>query len=716
VGRAAELAATDEQRRQLRDLLVEALALPDLTVGDPREIYPSGSNGLAHDARGGRYAVSRTDGSIRVRRAADGVELLGLPGQAAAEARLEFDPTGRYLAAGYPGKDGGGTLHLWDLERRAGVFATPLRTQHLAWAFAPDGSGIAVALEKDLPGVVLFDLPDGRVTKRIDLVGTQQIRLLAFAPGGGKFAVVNRRIPFVQPKADNRFWRISFVSLLDGTVTDPFVSEDEILALAWHPEANCLAWAAPDGGVHVATAGGTLVSRLRGHASAADRLTFTPDGRFLISAAAHDELLVWDPSRGQPVVRLPLAGEFLPAPNGDLLGITREGKDVRACRLSGPEVRTLVRPGWLATLAEADRRDPVRDLAFSADGRLLAAGEENGVSLWDVKAARWSAGLLLSANDQAPRELKPSRLDPPALAGRFTRMIPVGGPLKKGWRGGPVSVAFAPDDSRLYYGNATFGLFVRPVRPTPESIRLGTKGRPSLGDTEYGRFPQVVLSPDGRRLTGVDVARGGDRVSVHDLGRAGARRELLGRGPLGSAALSADARLAAAGSTNGVGTRVWDVATGKVLADLDDGDASVAFSPDGRWLATGSRTEYRLYDTANWRVQRTFPRDNTTGPGPLAFSPDGAVLALAPAPAAVRLIDVAGLRELASLPVARPDVVSALRISRDGTWLALGTERGLTHLWDLRGTRGLLRAHGLDWALPAPPDSAEVPPLKVEVE
>jgi WD40 repeat protein len=191
---------------------------------------------------------------------------------------------------------------------------------------------------------------------------------------------------------------------------------------------------------------------------------------------------------------------------------------------------------------------------------------------------------------------------------------------------------------------------------------------------------------------------------------------LLGRGPLGNVALSPDARLAAAGSTNGLGTRAWDVATGQVLADLDDGDASVAFSPDGRWLATGARAEYRLYGTADWKVHHTFRRDNTAGPGPVAFSPDGTVLALAPGPAAVRLIDVAGLRELASLPVARPDVVSAVRISRDGAWLAVGTERGLIHLWDLRGTRGLLRAHGLDWALPALPDSAGVPPLKVEVE
>jgi hypothetical protein len=58
----------------------------------------------------------------------------------------------------------------------------------------------------------------------------------------------------------------------------------------------------------------------------------------------------------------------------------------------------------------------------------------------------------------------------------------------------------------------------------------------------------------------------------------------------------------------------------------------------------------------------------------------------------------------------------ALRLSRDGAWLAVGTERGRIHLWDLRRTRGFLQAHGLDRALPLPPAAAEVPPLKVEVK
>src|SRR5262249_58481220 len=84
-------------------------------------------------------------------------------------------------------------------------------------------------------------------------------------------------------------------------------------------------------------AGGGPVHRLSGHARWPDRIAFTPDGRFVVSAAPGDGVYVWGPDRGQPFLALPHAGDFHLRPAGDVLGAAHVGEGTRLCRLvSGP--------------------------------------------------------------------------------------------------------------------------------------------------------------------------------------------------------------------------------------------------------------------------------------------------------------------------------------------------------------------------------------------
>ena len=148
-------------------------------------------------------------------------------------------------------------------------------------------------------------------------------------------------------------------------------------------------------------------------------------------------------------------------------------------------------------------------------------------------------------------------------------------------------------------------------------------------------------------------------------------------------AFSPDGRHLASASRDGT-VRLWNPATGRPTTTLQAHRGrvtAVAFSPDGRHLASGDADgTVRLWDPATGRPTTTL-QAHRGRVAAVAFSPDGRHLASGDADGTVRLWDPATGRPTTTLQAHR-DGVAAVAFSPDGRHLASGDADGTVRLWD----------------------------------
>ena len=167
-----------------------------------------------------------------------------------------------------------------------------------------------------------------------------------------------------------------------------------------------------------------------------------------------------------------------------------------------------------------------------------------------------------------------------------------------------------------------------------------------------------------------------------------------------SVAVSPDGEWLATGSHVDGGVQIWRIASGTEVARLPiDGGTGVHFSPGGNWLMTTS-APCRLWAVGTWREARQIGGEGR------CFSPDGRLIVVQDAGKALRLVETETGRTVAQLE--SPDLhdVQSATFSPDGVRLVVTTNDGpAVHVWDLRAIRRNLAEMGLDWDAPAYPDT-----------
>jgi WD40 repeat protein len=159
-------------------------------------------------------------------------------------------------------------------------------------------------------------------------------------------------------------------------------------------------------------------------------------------------------------------------------------------------------------------------------------------------------------------------------------------------------------------------------------------------------YPALAEVPEGESTVRKDLY--GDPLPAGAMARLGTVRFRHGDSIRG-VAFSPDGKMLASVSSDGI--RLWEAVTGQQMRLLGGqmvGASAIAFSPDGTMLATGSYDRVvRLWDIMGGKEIRQM-HGHQDGIHSIRFSPDGKSLASAGGDGVVRLWDVASGKELPS--------------------------------------------------------------------
>jgi WD40 repeat protein/tRNA A-37 threonylcarbamoyl transferase component Bud32 len=529
-----------------------------------------------------------------------GNPLMGLSG----ETSVAYSPDGRTLAVG-----GDNVVRLVDARTHARRAETYVAGSATRVAFTKDGSRLVV-LALGGVGSQYLGVADGRITVR-DAATLEPIgrsiepqayvgAYVGFWYASPQFALIpdDRSLLTASEDGELAQW-----DLRSGKQTRTWgIEAGTAPALAVSPDGRTAAVGMRHGVQLVDLRSGTVRSATADVTGSPNWVLFSPDGTAVVATYRDNTVTRWDVASATSLETLRGHSSFVQqpvfSPDGETLYTASHDGTAIAWDLTGKrrlgrqftftDDRTFSRTGYDGHPG-----------AISPDGRLLAAGlKGHGIALWDARELSPAGAPLLGTGGEVKTlAFSPDGGTLAAVTRRNLTLWDVGsrsrlhGPVDAGCPAIVRAVGFSPDGETLATASSDRGLQLWDAATGEKLAAVG--GRSASGISFSADGALVAFSPDQGGAEVWDVAK--DTLIAAFAGSSE---------PLdldSSVALSPDGQLVAVGGF-GRFVRIWEVRTGKLVDELDQGGNgafTLEFTPDGRTLAiSGFEPAASLWDVA----------------------------------------------------------------------------------------------------------------------
>jgi WD40 repeat protein len=555
-------------------------------------------------------------------------------------------------------------------------------------AFSPDGHFFASA--SDDKTVKIWEVQTHQLSKT--LVGhTDFVNSVAYS-------LDNKYIITASHDQTARVWDAStgeVILILRGHTGD-------VRSAAFSPDGKYIVTASLDGTAKIWDSQfGQLQRTFQGHLDGVRTAVFSPDGKYVATASYDKTVKIWDWTTGQILHDFSDAdfrafGAFY-SPDGKKIAVSYEDPTVRIYDVETGKIVQLL----------AGHSANVRTATFSADGQyIVTASYDNTARVWQADTGKLYMTLYGHSNTVAQAVFSPDGQY--ILTGSYDGTIKIWNARLESSRlsyfdpknsGAVYSAALSPNDKLLVTTQAdnTAKIWDAQTRQLQQTLK-GHRDRVNAASFSPDAKMVATASDDGTvkvwnsangqliRTLVVNQPQDTNKISVNSSTGKSEVTTTYSIGGVNAVAFSADGKYLATGSDDGL-AKIWDANTGQLLQTLSGHSQqinSVAFSPtDKQILLTASNDNTaRLWDISTGKAGPVLT-GHTYNVNSAAFSADGKSIVTASQDKLVKIWDSTTGQLLKTLPI-YPYAINDAVFSHDGAYILVVSNQIIADVWNVQ--------------------------------